>query len=116
LGGKSRHKSFPEEDSKKKIKNQSERIKQLEREIKRLKNELKTLNEAFKKSATYMSDESKLLKVEELIKAADKHQTLQEAKSEYMDKKVEAERTQQEIRDKWKAWAEKNRKIVSEEE
>lgn len=111
MGGKTRHKSFPDDDnSKKKIRNQSERIKELEKEIKRLKAELSTLNRAFEKAAAYMSDESKLLKVEELIKAADKHQSLQQAKAEYIPtKKEEAARTTQEVRDKWKEWALKNR-------
>jgi archaellum component FlaC len=112
-----KHKSFPEEDSKKKIKNQSERIKQLEREIKRLKSELATLNAAFKKAANYMSDESKLLKVEELIKAADKHQTLKEAKEEFIPtQKEQAERTREETRQKWAKWAEENRRTKSPEE
>lgn len=119
MGGKSRHKSFPEEDanSKKKIRNQSERIKQLEKEIKRLKAELATLNAAFKRSANYMSDESKLLKVEELIKAADKHQTLQQAKAEFVPtKKEEAERSREETRAKWKEWALKNRACANPED
>jgi uncharacterized small protein (DUF1192 family) len=119
LAGRSKHKSFPEEDanSKKKIRNQSERIKQLEKEIKRLKAELATLNAAFKKAANYMSDESKLLKVEELIKAADKHQTLQQAKAEFMpSQKEEAERSREETRAKWAEWAKKNRACNPDEE
>lgn len=116
--GKSKHKTFHDDDgNKKKIKNQSERIRELEREIKRLKAELSTLNAAFKKAAAYMSDESKLLKVEELIKAADKHQTLQQAKSEFMSsQKDEAERTREETRQKWREWALKHRACPPEEE
>ena len=117
MGGKQRHKSFPEDGSKEKIRNQSRRIKELEKEVNRLKAELKTLNSAFEKSAQYMSDSSKLLKVEELIKAADKHQTLKEAKAEFIPtQKEEAERTKQEVRDKWKEWALKNRACKPEGE
>ena len=118
LAGKSKHKSFPDnDDSKKKIRNQSETIKKLEKEIKRLKAELATLNAAFKKAATFMSDEAKLLKVEELIKAADKHQSLQEAKAEFIPtEKEEAARTREEVRQKWADWAKKNRASKTEEE
>lgn len=117
MGGKNRHKSYPEEDSKKKIRNQSERIKQLEREIKRLKSELATLNAAFKKVASYMSDESKLLKVEELIKAANDNKTLKEAKAEYIANKTEENaRSREETRKKWAEWAKKNRAKPSDEE
>lgn len=107
---KAKHKTFPESDSKEKVRNQSRVIKHLEKEIKRLKAELATLNAAFKKAAAYMSDESKILKVEELIKAAQDHMTLKEAKTEYVaSKKEEAERSREEVRAKWADWAKKNR-------
>lgn len=98
--GKKPHKSFPEESEKKKIKAQSQQIKYLEKEIKRLKAELATLNAAFKKSAQYMSDESQQLTTEQLIKAAEKHQTLKEAKKEYVSEESEREQ----VRKKWDEW------------
>lgn len=76
------------------------KVRELEKEIERLKGELKTLNKAFEKSAKFMSDESKELSVEDLIIAADKHKTLQEAKEDY------EKLSQQEVRDKWKKWRE----------
>lgn len=53
-------------------------LKDRDNEIRRLKSELKTLNEAFKKSANYMSTKSKKLSVEDLINAANKEQSLEE--------------------------------------
>lgn len=118
MGGKSKHRSYPEEDkSKEKIRNQSKTIKERDKEIARLKGELKTLQAAFEKAASYMSDESKLLKVEELIKAANKHQSLAEAKAEYIPtQKEESERSREETRRKWADWAAKNRACKAPEE
>lgn len=99
-----KHKSFPEESEKSKVNSQSRRIKELENEIKRLKSELKTLNKAFEKSATFMSDEAKLLTTEELIKAAEKNQTLKQAKTQYLDKQEEEKRQREEVRKKWDTW------------
>lgn len=115
--GKQRHKSFPENDNKEKVRNQSRTIKALEKEIKRLKAELSTLNAAFKKAAMFMSDESKLLKVEELIKAAEKHQTLKDAKEEYIPTpKEESERTREETRQKFAKWRMENRSSEPDDE
>jgi hypothetical protein len=72
--GKPKHREYRKENENKEA-TLRKKIKELENEIRRLKSELKTLNKAFEKAAVFMSDESKLLKVEELIKAADKHQT-----------------------------------------
>lgn len=106
------HRSYSDDDSKQKTSNLRQKIKEQEREIKRLKAELKTLNDAFKKSAKFMSDESKELTTEELIKAAKNHQTLKEAKKAKPTPEEEKELT----RKKWADWAEQNlRKPVEEE-
>lgn len=115
MGGKGKHRTFADDNSDKdKVRNQSRRIKELEKEIKRLKAELKTLNTAFNKSAAFMSDEAKLLTVPELITAADKNQTLKDAKTQWLDQAEEAKRLKEETRQKWKKWAEENRKIAPE--
>jgi hypothetical protein len=105
-----KHKTHPEEDKDKKIKGQREAIKKLEREVKRLKSELATLNVAFKKSAAYMSTESKVLSVEELIKAAEKNQTLEIAKTEadVDDREV--------VRRKWAQWNKERNGSKNEDE
>jgi hemerythrin-like domain-containing protein len=85
------------------------KIKDQEKEIQRLKNELKTLNKAFEKSAAYMSSQSKHLKVEELISAANKDHTLEQAKATYIDEKTAREREKEDIREKWRKWRLENR-------
>lgn len=74
------HRSF-ENDGKETTKERTLRrvIKEKDREIARLKSELKTLNDYFKKTASFVSTKSKALSVEDLIDAADKNQTLEEA-------------------------------------
>lgn len=74
------------------------KISQLEKEIIRLKGELKTLNKAFQKSAVYMSSQSKELSVEDLIKAADKNVTLEQAKVE------KSEEGPEDVRERIKKW------------
>ena len=95
-----------------KVRSLSKALKERDREIFRLKQELKTLNDAFQKSAAYMSSQSKSLKVEELISAANKEQTLEEAKKQHekLVKKVsppsqeELDKKRQETLERIKAW------------
>jgi hypothetical protein len=107
--GKKPHKSFPDDSEKKKVKAQSQQIKYLEKEIKRLKAELATLNAAFRKSAQYMSDESGPLSTEQLIRAAEKHQSLKEAKKEYVSEESERERVRKKF-DEWNRKRDSGRK------
>lgn len=94
-----------------KIRSLKKAITQRDKEILRLKQELKSLNRAFEKSASYMSSQSKLLTVEELIKAAEKDQSLSQAKSELIpDEYSEQEREREPVRNKWADWAKLNRR------
>lgn len=98
-----------------KIRSLQKTIKDRDKEIARLKAELKTLNAAFAKSAEFMSSQSKTLKVEELISAANKHQTLEQAKKEFVpDVKEERERERESVRQKWAEWARVNRATPSD--
>lgn len=93
-----------------KIRALQKKIKEQAKELTRLKAELKTLNAAFQKSAAYMSSQSKPLKVEELIRAAEKNQTLEEAIKEAIpDEKIRAEREREDVREKWRKWRLENR-------
>lgn len=93
-----------------KIRALQKKIKEQAKELTRLKAELKTLNAAFQKSAAYMSKESKPLKVEELIRAAEKNQSLEEALKEIIpDEKVAQEREKEDVREKWRKWRLENR-------
>lgn len=107
------HRSFPDDDSKQKTHNLRQKIKEQEREIKRLKAELKTLNDAFKKSAKYMSDKSKDLNTEDLIKAANDHLTLDEVKKSAV---VTAEEQKEIARRKWADWAKARAKTFEDKE
>lgn len=111
--GKKPHKSFPDENhaEKKKIRAQADQIKYLEKEIKRLKGELKTLNDAFKKSAEYMSDESGPISVEKLIKDANSHKALKESKKDVA--KVDEREA---VRAKWAKWIQERSKPQEDEE
>ena len=107
------HRSFPDDDSKQKTNNLRQKIKEQEREIKRLKAELKTLNDAFKKSARYMSDKSKHLSTEDLIKAANEHLSLDEVKKSAV---ASAEEQREATRRKWADWAKARAKPIEDEE
>jgi peptidoglycan hydrolase CwlO-like protein len=119
--GKGKPRKSFERDGKEdgKLKSVQKALKEKDREIKQLRSELKTLEAAFKKAAAYMSKESKELSVEELIKAADKSQTLEQAKKEKVasksDKppirpptKEELEQRRKETLEKVKKWREQN--------
>lgn len=100
-----------------KLKALRQTIKEKDKEIQRLKSELKTLNKAFEKSAAYMSSQSKPLKVEELIRAAEKNQSLEQAINENIpDEKVRAEREREDVREKWRKWRLENRNGEQNEE
>lgn len=81
--GKRPNKSFDHDGKEsKKIQGLQQQLKEKNKYIKQLEGELKTLETAFKKSAAYMSKESKDLSVEELISAANKDATLEQAKKQ----------------------------------
>lgn len=110
--GKRPNKSFDRDgkSENEKLRALQKKIKEQAKEITRLKAELKTLNAAFAKSANYMSSQSKTLKVEELIRAAEKNQTLEQAKAEYIpDEKTEREREREATREKFRKWRMENR-------
>lgn len=110
--GKRPNKSFDRDGKSEndKIRALQKKIKEQAKELTRLKAELKTLNVAFEKSAAYMSSQSKLLKVEELIRAAEKDHTLEQAMKENIpDEKVAQERTREEVREKFRKWRLENR-------
>ena len=98
---KGKRRNVSERDGKsenEKIRTLKKALTQRDREIARLKAELKTLNEAFRKSAAYMSSQSKELTVEELIKAAGKNQTLEQTKVE------KVKETKEDVREKVLRW------------
>lgn len=96
-----------------KIRALQQELKEKEKHIKQLQSELKTLNKAFEKSANYMSKESKQLTVEELISAANKDVTLEEAKKSQVKKKLsppsdeELAKSRADTLERIKAWREK---------
>lgn len=98
--GKKPNRNYENDGKEDKTKALQKKIKDQEKEINRLKSELKTLNKAFQKSAAYMSSQSKPLTVEALIKAADKNQTLEQAKQEQEKEGPE------DVREKIKKWRE----------
>jgi len=79
--GKKPNKSF-DKDGKfdKKVRGLQAELKEKEKYIKQLESQLRTLESAFKKAAGFMSKESKELSVEELISAANKDYTLEQAR------------------------------------
>lgn len=81
-----------------KLRSLQKALKERDKEIARLKQELATLNKAFEKSAAYMSSQSKELSVQDLIKAANKGQTLEQTK------KVKESETVEDVRDKVLKW------------
>lgn len=104
-----KHRTYPDEEkdsTENKLKTLRQVIKEKDKEIQRLKSELKTLNKAFEKSAKYMSEESKELTTEQLIKAANNHQTLAETKKELSEKDKE-NATREATRLKWAEWRKK---------
>lgn len=109
--GKKPNRSY-EKDGKETKKEEALRkeLKEKIRYIKQLESQLKTLEEAFKKSATFMSDKSKKLSVEDLIKAANEHQPLSEIKPSAPKKKIIAPPTQEELELKRKETLEKVQK------
>lgn len=108
--GKRPHKSFANEDKDKRIKAQREKIKELEQDIRRLKRQLKTLDDAFRKSAEYMSDESGPISVEKLIKDANSHKALKDSKQGTVP--VDEREL---VRKKWDEWN-RNRKQNNDDE
>lgn len=66
MGGRSRHKSFPDEGNSKE-KALRKLVKQQEAEIKRLKAELKTLNRVLEDNSQYIKQRLDKVKVENLI-------------------------------------------------
>lgn len=119
-----------EEDGKtdNKIKQLQKALKKKEEEIRQLRSQVDTLEAAFKKAAAYMSKESQSLSVEELIKAAEKNLTLEQAKKSSVapktEKKIiptppskeELERKKEEARQKALEWRRKTFGTDYEEE
>lgn len=60
------------------------RVKRLEKENHRLKSELNAYDQAWKKTLRFISDESKEIKLEDLINAAKEDKTLKETKKEVL--------------------------------
>lgn len=110
-----KHRTYPDDLKDKKIKGQREAIKKLEKEVRRLKSELATLNAAFKKSAAYMSTESKDLSVKELIKAAEKNHTLEQAKIEKEEKYSNIDEKER-VRRKFQNWGKSSYGCEDEEQ
>ena len=107
-----------------KLKSLQKALKEKDKEIKQLRSELSTLEAAFKKAAAYMSKESSQLSVEELIKAANKDQTLEQAKKEKSlhqpgkirpPSKEELEQKKKEALEKAREWRRKTFGEYSEE-
>lgn len=93
-----------------KLRSLQQELKEKNKQIKQLQSEVATLQKAFEKSATFMSDKSKKLSVEDLIKAANEHQPLSEIKPSAPKKKVIAPPTQEELEQKRKETLEKVQK------
>jgi len=66
LGGRGKHKSFPEENNSKE-KALQKKIKQQDQEIKRLKSELKQLNEVLHNNTYYIKEKLDKVNIENLI-------------------------------------------------
>lgn len=80
------------------------------RYIKKLESDLATLEEAFKKTAVYMSDKSHKHSVETLIDAANKHTPLAEVQQKAPEKKKLSPPTKEELEQKRKETLEKVQK------
>lgn len=85
-------------------------LKEKEREIKQLRSQLETLEQAFKKTAVYMSDKSQKHSVETLIDAANKHTPLSEIPNKTEEKKKIAPPTKEELEQRRKETLEKVQK------
>lgn len=75
----------PKDAQVKKLKN---KIRRLEKEISKLKSELRTYEQAFEKTERFLQDHTDEITLEDLIKAANKKQTLKEVKAEKTVKEV----------------------------
>lgn len=82
MGGKGKHRTYPEEKHNDKERALRKKIKDQEKEILRLKSELKTLNKAFEKTAGYIKGNTDNVSVEKIIEGVKAEKTLVEIQIE----------------------------------
>lgn len=90
-----KHRTYPEKERDGEIKRLKEALKRKEREIEKLKSDLKTLEAAFQENIKFLKGKTAKLDLQELLKGAQKQQTLKQIEDE---KQI----TFQELEKKWK--------------
>lgn len=92
---KGKHRTYADKERDGEIKRLKDALKRKDREIEKFKSELKTLEAAFQENIKFLKGKTAKLDLQELIKGAQKSQSLK-------DIETEKEVTFKELEDKWK--------------